>query len=113
MKSYIVKRLLLAIPTLIGITIITFGIIQLAPGNPVERNQQLEQGIQSEEITKEIIEQTKKLYGLDKPIHIQYWIWLKRIATFDFGDSYKDHRPVIHMQYPQLISQSMLKMPRL
>ena len=95
MKSYIVKRLLLAIPTLIGITIITFSIIQLAPGNPVERNQQLEQGIQSEEITKEIIEQTKKLYGLDKPIHIQYWIWLKRIATFDFGDSYKDHRPVI------------------
>ncbi len=59
MKSYIVKRLLLAIPTLLGITIITFSIIQLAPGNPVERNLQLDQGIQSEEITKEIIEQTK------------------------------------------------------
>ncbi|NIP29215.1 MAG: diguanylate cyclase, partial [Candidatus Dadabacteria bacterium] len=76
MKSYIVKRLFLAIPTLVGITIITFCIIQLAPGTPVERNLQLDQGIQSEEITKEIVEQTKKLYGLDKPIHIRYWIWL-------------------------------------
>jgi len=95
MKSYIVKRLLLAIPTLIGITIITFGIIQLAPGSPAERNQNLDQGIKAEEITKEIVEQTKKLYGLDKPIHIRYWIWLKQIATFNFGDSYKDHRPVI------------------
>lgn len=95
MKEYIVKRLLLAIPTLIGITLITFLIIQLAPGNPVERKLQLDQGIKAEEITKEIVEQTKKLYGLDKPIHVRYWIWLKRIATFDFGESYKDHRPVM------------------
>ncbi len=95
MKEYIVKRLLLAIPTLIGITLITFLIIQLAPGNPVERKLQLDEGIKAEEITKEIVEQTKKLYGLDKPIHVRYWIWLKRIATFDFGESYKDHRPVI------------------
>lgn len=95
MKEYLVKRLLLAIPTLIGITLITFLIIQLAPGDPVERKLQLDEGIKAEEITKDIVEQTKKLYGLDKPIHIRYWIWLKRITTFDFGESYKDHRPVI------------------
>jgi peptide/nickel transport system permease protein len=46
-------------------------------------------------VTREIVEQTKKLYGLDKPIWTRYGIWLKRVVTLDFGTSYKDHRPVI------------------
>ncbi len=96
MRDYIFKRLLLLIPTLFGITLITFFIIQLAPGNPVERKLQLEQGIQAEAITQQIVEETKKLYGLDKPIYERYWIWVKQIATLDFGRSYKDHRPVIN-----------------
>ncbi len=95
MRDYIIKRLLLLIPTMLGITVITFFIIQLAPGNPVERKLQLDEGIKSEAITKEIVEETKKLYGLDKPIYIRYGIWLKQIVTLDFGRSYKDHRPVI------------------
>ncbi len=96
MRDYIFKRLLLLIPTLFGITLITFFIIQLAPGNPVERKLQLDQGIQAEAITQLIVEETKKLYGLDKPIYVRYWIWVKQIATLDFGRSYKDHRPVIN-----------------
>ena len=96
MRDYIFKRLLLLIPTLFGITLITFFIIQLAPGNPVERKLQLDQGIQAEAITQQIVEETKKLYGLDKPIYERYWIWVKQIATLDFGRSYKDHRPVIN-----------------
>lgn len=96
MREYIFKRLLLLIPTLFGITLITFFIIQLAPGNPVERKLQLDQGIQAEAITQQIVEETKKLYGLDKPIYERYWIWVKQIATLDFGKSYKDHRPVIN-----------------
>jgi peptide/nickel transport system permease protein len=95
MRAYILKRILLLIPTLFGITLITFFVIQLAPGSPVERKFNLEQGIKAEAITKEIIEQTKRLYGLDKPIYVRYWIWVKRVATLDFGSSYKDHRPVI------------------
>src|SRR5271167_2222957 len=95
MRDYIIKRLLLLIPTMLGITIITFFIIQLAPGNPVERKLQLDEGIKSQAITQEIVQETKKLYGLDKPIYVRYWIWLKQIATLDFGRSYKDHRPVI------------------
>ncbi len=95
MRDYIIKRLLLLIPTMLGITIITFFIIQLAPGNPVERKLQLDEGIKSEAITKEIVEETKRLYGLDKPIYVRYGIWLKQIVTLDFGRSYKDHRPVI------------------
>lgn len=96
MRDYIFKRLLLLIPTLFGITLITFFIIQLAPGNPVERKLQLDQGIQAEAITQQIVEETKKLYGLDKPIYERYWIWVKQIVTLDFGRSYKDHRPVIN-----------------
>lgn len=96
MRDYIIKRLILLVPTLLGITLITFLVIQLAPGSPVERKLQLEEGIKAESITKDIIEQTKKLYGLDKPIYVRYWIWLQQIATLDFGRSYKDHRPVIN-----------------
>jgi peptide/nickel transport system permease protein len=95
MRSYILKRLLLLIPTLFGITVITFFVIQLAPGSPVERKLNIEEGVKAEAITKDIVEQTKKLYGLDKPIYIRYLIWVKRIVTLDFGSSYKDHRPVI------------------
>lgn len=97
MVAYLLKRLLLIIPTFLGITLITFLIIQLAPGNPVSlKIQQLGgEGIRSETVSREVIEQTKKLYGLDKPFHVQYFLWLKRIMTFDFGESYKDHRPVL------------------
>ncbi len=97
MMTYLVKRFLLLIPTFLGITLITFFIIQLAPGNPVSlKLQQLGgEGIRTETVSKEVIEQTKKLYGLDKPFHIQYFLWLKRLTTLDFGESYKDHRPVM------------------
>jgi peptide/nickel transport system permease protein len=84
------------IPTMFGITLITFLIIQLAPGSPAELKIRADQtGALGEQYTKEVIEQTKKLYGLDKPIHIRYLIWLKQVATLNFGESYKDHRAVM------------------
>ncbi len=97
MTSYLLKRLLLIVPTFLGITLITFFIIQLAPGNPVSlKLQQLGgEGIKVESVSKEVIEATKKLYGLDQPFAVQYGRWVKRVVTLDFGDSYKDHRPVI------------------
>lgn len=97
MNAYLVKRLLQLIPTLFGITFITFLIIQLAPGNPaVVKLQLASQGEMADSAyTQQIIEQTKKLYGLDKPLPIQYLLWVKRVVTFDFGNSYKDHRRVL------------------
>jgi peptide/nickel transport system permease protein len=92
--SYVVKRLLLIIPTFFGITLLTFFIIQLAPGSPISLKLMGPAGIKSENISKEIIEQTKILYGLDKPIHQQYINWIGRLCKFDFGTSFKDHRPV-------------------
>ncbi|MFC1735983.1 ABC transporter permease [Candidatus Hydrogenedentota bacterium] len=98
MRNYIIRRLLLAFPTMLGITLVTFSIIQLAPGNPASMALGGgAAGLNAEEggISREIIEQTKKLYGLDKPVHVQYLLWLKRIVTLDFGTSYKDHRSVL------------------
>lgn len=97
MATYIIKRLLQVVPTLLGITLITFLIIQLAPGNPATLKLQMAgQGEMGESaIAKQIIDQTKKLYGLDKPLIVQYLLWVKRVFTLDFGNSFKDHRPVL------------------
>ena len=97
MKEYILKRILLMIPTLLGISLVTFVIIQLAPGNPAALKLQMTQqgAVADEAVSRAIVEQTRELYGLDKPLLVRYGIWLKQIVTLDFGNSYKDHRPVI------------------
>lgn len=97
MKAYLVKRLLQIIPTLLGISLLTFIIIQLAPGDPAVLKLKMSgQGQVAETaLSKQIVEETKKLYGLDKPLPIQYLLWVKRVVTLDFGDSFKDHRRVI------------------
>lgn len=58
----------------------------------------IDQGIKNDQVTRQIeqiVEQTRKLYGLDKPVHQRYFIWLRQIVTLDFGNSYKDYRLVI------------------
>ncbi len=132
MKTYLLKRFLLIIPTFLGITLLTFFIIKLAPGDPVSTKIQASEGIKAQSVSKEILDQLKKLYSLDTPlpgwyehfIHktnttlfgvknvdernwfrkfaewtgenwIQYSQWLQRICSLDFGNSFKDHRPVI------------------
>jgi len=97
MRQYIFKRFLLIVPTLLGITLVTFVIIQLAPGNPATLKVQMTRqgGVTDQAVAQAIVEQTRKLYGLDRPLPVRYGIWLKQIATLNFGNSYKDHRPVI------------------
>lgn len=96
MGGYLLKRFFWLVPTLFGITLITFFIIKLAPGDPVELKMQAASGtVRSEQMAKEVIDETRRLYGLDKPLYVQYGGWLKRIATLDFGESLIDHRPVL------------------
>ena len=104
MKTYVLKRLLLMIPTLLGITALTFAIIQLAPGDPamLRIGSSLQGSIGEQQLAQAIIEKTRKEFGLDRPIHIQYWLWLKKIATLDFGRSYKDNRPVMDRIWERL-----------
>ena len=81
------------LPTLFGITVVAFLIIHLAPGDPAALKAQAAEGMMKG-VSPEIIQKTRELYGLDKPLPVQYWNWIKRIATLDFGDSIKFHRPV-------------------
>jgi len=91
MGWYISKRLLQAIPLLLGIATVTFFIVHLAPGDPMDffleqRNRQ--------NIDPEVIELLRQKYGLDQPIHIQYIKWLGNLLQGDLGESFTYRRPV-------------------
>ncbi len=91
MLRYTVKRLLFMIPLLIGITIICFAVIHLAPGSPTDMQTSL-----NPKASLEAKERLKSLYNLDKPLHEQYFLWLKRLAVLDLGNSFSpDRRPVL------------------
>lgn len=91
---FIFKKLLSMVPTLFGILLITFVVINLSPGDPASLRVQPQGDAVSAEQAKIIVEETKKLYGLDKPIVERFFIWTKKAVTFDFGTSLKDKRPV-------------------
>jgi len=88
--GYIVKRILFMIPLLLGITIICFTVMRLAPGSPTDLQTQM-----NPKSSAEMRERLRTLYELDKPLHVQYLSWLKRISRGDLGTSFSsDHRPV-------------------
>ncbi len=82
------------IPTLLGITIMVFAISRVAPGDPVSLSMG-PGGQMDAERAADVREARMRLYGLDKPIPIQYANWLMRVVKLDFGDSIKHHRPVL------------------
>ena len=102
MAGYLLQRLLLLIPTFIGITLICFLSVKLAPGDPAE----LMAGgglkgaagagisLQKRGLVDQALAEWRALYGLDKPLYVQYGVWLKNLFRLDFGNSFKDHRPV-------------------
>lgn len=80
MVSYIIRRILMAIPLLLGITILSFAIIKAAPGGPVSM-------LMDPSMKPSDREKFEEKYGLNDPIHIQYFKWLGNMAKGDFGDS--------------------------
>lgn len=109
MLKYLLRRLILIVPTLFGITIVVFIIINLAPGSPIEQKiQQLQMaaaqsGSDRVAVSSEVIEALNKQYGFDKPILERYWIWLKNLAVLDFGESFSYEEPstdVIFSKFP-------------
>ena len=90
MVRYIVKRVLMMIPLLLGITIICFFVMHLAPGSPTDLQTEM-----NPKASAEMKERLRALYELDKPVHIQYLSWLKKISRGDLGTSFStDRRPV-------------------
>ena len=91
MKKYALKRLLGMLPLLLGITIISFGMMHLAPGEPSVVGSEFNPKVSAQDI-----ERMRSYYGLDQPLHIQYLQWLKRLVALDFGQSFSsDSRPVL------------------
>jgi peptide/nickel transport system permease protein len=90
MWLYILKRLGLMLPMLLGITLISFTVIHLAPGTPTDMQTTL-----NPKASLEAQKRLRELYGLDKPLIVQYGDWLTRLAHLDFGRSFSpDRRPV-------------------
>lgn len=91
MLRYVLRRLYNMVPLFIGITIVSFLVIHLAPGSPISVQTDL-----NPKMTAEARERLLTFYGLDKPLHLQYFNWFKHLVTFDLGHSFSpDNRLVV------------------
>lgn len=93
MLKYLIKRVLWMIPLLIGISLISFFIMHLAPGD-ITNNEASFNPKASEESRQKL----RELYNLDKPVIVQYGLWLKRMGTLDFGNSFASHQKPVFWQ---------------
>ncbi len=109
MLFYLIRRIVFMIPLFLGITIISFIVIHLAPGSPTDIYTQF-----NPKVSPEFQQRLRKLYNLDKPLYVQYWLWLKRLTHLDFGRSFTpDARPVwvkIKERLPITIKINVLSM---
>lgn len=88
MLGYILRRLLYVIPISLGVTVLVFALVHLAPGDPLN-------AVVAPDAPADVVEKLKKDYGFDKPLPVQYVLWLKRAVTGDFGQSVVNSRPVV------------------
>jgi len=102
MAGYLIQRFLLMIPTFIGITLIGFFIMRMAPGDPAELRAAGGLGaaagggisVEKRGVVDEAMAQWRAQFGLDKPLHVQYAVWMKNLLSLSFGESFKDNQPV-------------------
>ncbi|MDX8046714.1 ABC transporter permease [Gracilibacillus sp. S3-1-1] len=94
MFQFIVRRVIQLIPVLLGVTILVFSLMHLTPGNPA-------QIMAGEGAPKETIEQIEDRLGLNDPIPVQYFTFLKNVITFDFGNSWRTSLPVSTELWPK------------
>ena len=103
MLRFVVRRLLQLIPILFGLSVLLFAWVRLLPGGPAT-------ALLGERSTPERVAAINRAYGLDQPVWVQYWRYLKRVSQFDFGDSVQTGRPVtqvIRDQFPGTIELSI------
>lgn len=97
MGRYILKRLLTAVVAFFGITVIAYCLASLMPGSPLDLLVQPETGVSAEELAA-----IEHRMGLDQPIAIQYFYWLRNLLQGNFGISYSQHRPVLELMLVRL-----------
>jgi peptide/nickel transport system permease protein len=106
MLKFVVRRLLLLVPILIGLSILVFFWIRALPGGPA-------QALLGERATPETIAQIERQYGLDEPVYVQYWKYVQRTVRFDFGVSTSSRRPVteeLSQRFPATIELAIAAM---
>jgi peptide/nickel transport system permease protein len=91
MLRYLVRRLLLAVPTLAGIVVLVFVLLHLAPGSPMSALG----GEGGRRVSQRAAEQMRAQFGLDRPLPERFAKWVGRVARLDFGESFVDRRPVM------------------
>jgi len=91
LQRYVLKRVLVTVPILIGATLLTFGLVALTPGDPVDYITAFQ------DVSPEVEQSLREQYGLDKPLYMQYFDWLSGAVQFEFGDSISNQRPVSTM----------------
>jgi len=106
MKWYVIKRLLQIIPVVLGVTLIAFALIHLAPGDPVRT-------MLGQHATQQEINEIRAKYGLDQPLYIQYFMWLGDVIQGDLGRSILSHEQVtteIASRFPNTIELAIAAM---
>src|SRR5256885_8947820 len=106
MLRYLVRRLLLLVPILFGVSLLIFFWIRALPGSPAE-------SLLGERATPTLVQAYRKRYGLDKPVYQQYWVYLKTTAQGDFGVSVASRRRVIseiRMRFPATVELTLAAM---
>lgn len=93
MLKYLMNRLLWMVPLLVGISLISFLIMHLAPGDITSTEASF-----NPKTSEESRQKLRELYHLDKPVIVQYGLWLKRMSTLDFGRSFASHQSPVFWQ---------------
>jgi peptide/nickel transport system permease protein len=104
MRKYLVRRLLQMVPTFLGITLLTFAISHLAPGDPLQLDTESASAASGVTAANNAFREAQ---GLDLPLPVQYGRWLKKIVTFDFGRSLQDHR-LVSEKLAEALPQTLL-----
>jgi peptide/nickel transport system permease protein len=106
MLRFVVRRLLLLVPILVGLSLLVFLWIRALPGSPAI-------ALLGERATPETIAQIEREYGLDRPVHVQYWRYVNNVVRADFGDSIVSRRPVVEelkQRFPATIELALVAM---
>lgn len=101
MHGYVLRRLLYTLPIIVGVTLVCFSFIHLAPGDPIS-------AVLPENATAEIVAQVKAAYGFDKPLPVQYVKWFGNVLAGDFGQSVMTRRPVLSEVGPAVANTALL-----
>lgn len=103
MRKFLIRRLLMMFPLLLGISLLSFLIMHLAPGDPASLSAAM-----NTKVDPSYIQKLQAFYETDKPLSVQYWHWLRKMATLNFGVSFKDQRPVMDVILERLPATLLL-----